>query len=202
MKTCRTCHHSKSCSDFYTDTSARDGLRGSCKECARQKQDRYRTENPDAVRSSQLAYRSSERGKEVRREMEIKRLKSEKFRASVKAYAETWTQTEAGKESRKRRLAKFDKTEKGRAAAKRRNAVRRARGRLIVSTLTAAEWTSIVIQHGHACAYCRAEFSADRPVTLDHVTPISKGGHHIAANVVPACRPCNSAKKDRQWPTS
>lgn len=35
--------------------------------------------------------------------------------------------------------------------------------------------------------------------TWDHVKPLSKGGLHVIANLRPACRPCNSGKKDR-WP--
>ena len=33
--------------------------------------------------------------------------------------------------------------------------------------------------------------------TLDHVTPLSKGGAHVIENLVPACRPCNSSKGDK-----
>lgn len=34
---------------------------------------------------------------------------------------------------------------------------------------------------------------------VDHVKPVSKGGGHMLANLRPACRSCNSSKKDR-WP--
>lgn len=34
----------------------------------------------------------------------------------------------------------------------------------------------------------------------DHVIPLSKGGHHTASNVVPACGPCNSVKSDGPAP--
>lgn len=33
----------------------------------------------------------------------------------------------------------------------------------------------------------------------DHVKPLAKGGAHILANLRPACKPCNSKKKDK-WP--
>lgn len=42
------------------------------------------------------------------------------------------------------------------------------------------------------CAYC------SRPAeTWDHIVPVSKGGDTTPGNVVPACRSCNSSKKDR-----
>jgi 5-methylcytosine-specific restriction endonuclease McrA len=33
----------------------------------------------------------------------------------------------------------------------------------------------------------------------DHVKPLAKGGAHCLANLRPACKPCNSRKRDR-WP--
>jgi 5-methylcytosine-specific restriction endonuclease McrA len=33
--------------------------------------------------------------------------------------------------------------------------------------------------------------------TIDHVRPLVKGGSNHPANLRPACRSCNSAKKDR-----
>lgn len=68
--------------------------------------------------------------------------------------------------------------------------LRRARKLAIPSTLTAAEWIAILAQFGNRCVYC----GGDGPMTMDHAVPLSRGGHHIAANVVPACRLCNSAK--------
>ena len=35
--------------------------------------------------------------------------------------------------------------------------------------------------------------------TTDHVIPLSRGGTNWPANLRPACRPCNSGKRDRDW---
>ncbi|MFG3200345.1 HNH endonuclease [Streptomyces sp. NPDC048208] len=44
----------------------------------------------------------------------------------------------------------------------------------------------------YRCCYC------DGPAEhIDHVTPISKGGDDVLANVVPACAPCNLDKAAR-----
>jgi 5-methylcytosine-specific restriction endonuclease McrA len=32
---------------------------------------------------------------------------------------------------------------------------------------------------------------------VDHVRPLSRGGYEHASNLVPACKSCNSGKKDR-----
>ena len=39
------------------------------------------------------------------------------------------------------------------------------------------------------CVYCGAPAT-----TVDHVTPLAKGGRHAVSNLVPACQPCNSSK--------
>jgi 5-methylcytosine-specific restriction endonuclease McrA len=43
------------------------------------------------------------------------------------------------------------------------------------------------------CVYCGAQ----GPLTVDHATPISRGGSNGIGNVVPACNPCNAAKHTR-----
>ncbi len=42
------------------------------------------------------------------------------------------------------------------------------------------------------CQYCAAPAES-----IDHVLPRSRGGEHIWENVVAACRPCNTRKRDR-----
>lgn len=55
------------------------------------------------------------------------------------------------------------------------------------------DWKRLVNRHGGRCAYCQA-----KPVviTVDHVIPINRGGRHSIGNVLPACKSCNSAKRD------
>jgi 5-methylcytosine-specific restriction endonuclease McrA len=45
------------------------------------------------------------------------------------------------------------------------------------------------------CYWCRKVLPDGG--TVDHVTPLAKGGKHCAGNVVPACPECNSEKRDR-----
>lgn len=42
-----------------------------------------------------------------------------------------------------------------------------------------------------ACHYCGTRSA---PMTVDHVIPLARGGRHEIKNLVPACKPCNSAK--------
>jgi 5-methylcytosine-specific restriction endonuclease McrA len=57
-----------------------------------------------------------------------------------------------------------------------------------------------IAQNGF-CAYCQYQYHT-LSLTIDHVIPILQGGRHEAANIVLACRDCNSQKNARtpeQW---
>lgn len=55
-------------------------------------------------------------------------------------------------------------------------------------------WRQLLDHFGHKCAYCER---AVGKLEQDHVVPLSKGGSHIADNIVPACRSCNARKSTR-----
>ena len=44
------------------------------------------------------------------------------------------------------------------------------------------------------CHHCGAQVGA-QALTMDHLVPIIRGGRSVKGNVVPACKPCNDAKK-------
>jgi 5-methylcytosine-specific restriction endonuclease McrA len=44
------------------------------------------------------------------------------------------------------------------------------------------------------CHYCSCSVPA-KSLTMDHVVPLSRGGRTTKGNVVPACKTCNTAKK-------
>ena len=51
---------------------------------------------------------------------------------------------------------------------------------------------AVFARDGSRCQYCAAPAES-----IDHVIPRSKGGEHVWENVVAACRPCNTRKRDR-----
>lgn len=63
-----------------------------------------------------------------------------------------------------------------------------------LNDLTPAQWQEIKAAYDHRCVYCGRSMAR---LTMDHITPLSKGGSHTRQNVVPACKTCNSKKKDR-----
>jgi 5-methylcytosine-specific restriction endonuclease McrA len=60
-------------------------------------------------------------------------------------------------------------------------------GRQLRALLAAADYT---------CAYCGARLP-ESELTFDHMTPLARGGVHSAANLVVACKHCNSMKGAR-----
>ena len=51
---------------------------------------------------------------------------------------------------------------------------------------------AVFTRDGQTCVYCGGSATS-----IDHVVPRSRGGEHVWENVVAACRPCNTAKRDR-----
>ena len=55
---------------------------------------------------------------------------------------------------------------------------------------TDAEWVRLKHRYGNACAYCGSKKRLEK----DHVVPLSRGGRHALANILPCCRKCNMSK--------
>lgn len=64
-----------------------------------------------------------------------------------------------------------------------------------VQDLTEEQWEISLAYFDHRCAYC----GKAAELTKDHLDPLKNGGKLTFANVVPACKSCNSSKKDHQW---
>jgi 5-methylcytosine-specific restriction endonuclease McrA len=75
----------------------------------------------------------------------------------------------------------------GRVRAARR---RKRRMDRVEHDLSDAQWIGLKRAWG-GCAYCRA---VDTPLQRDCVLALSRGGRYTLANVVPACRSCNTSK--------
>jgi 5-methylcytosine-specific restriction endonuclease McrA len=67
---------------------------------------------------------------------------------------------------------------------------RRAREMGAVGDFTLSEWLHLLENHRQRCAYCGVE----APLQADHRVPLSQGGTHDIANILPACGSCNRRK--------
>src|SRR5262245_43997461 len=55
---------------------------------------------------------------------------------------------------------------------------------------------SIIARDRHRCQYCGVKGSVFE-LTLDHITPRSRGGESVPENLCAACKACNQRKGDR-----
>lgn len=78
--------------------------------------------------------------------------------------------------------------------------VERRRARILNApgNFTTVDWLHKVEYHGWKCAYCRVGLT-QKSLTIDHKIPLSKGGSNWLANLIPACRTCNSKKGAKSW---
>ena len=76
------------------------------------------------------------------------------------------------------------KTVKKKITRRRRNAF---------SSVRDAAFLSLIHRDGYKCASCESGYD----LTVDHVTPLSKGGSDDLSNLQLLCAPCNSSKGDR-----
>jgi predicted restriction endonuclease len=66
----------------------------------------------------------------------------------------------------------------------------------ITSSEARRKWRqSIKEEWDYQCAYCGSEEN----LTLDHITPRSKGGSDRVTNVLCACKECNKSKGHQMW---
>ena len=78
-----------------------------------------------------------------------------------------------------------DRSRRARAARKRKRRMDR-----VDHDLSDEQWAALRAAWG-GCAYCGA---GDRPLQRDCVLALSRGGRYTLANIVPACRSCNTSK--------
>jgi 5-methylcytosine-specific restriction endonuclease McrA len=112
----------------------------------------------------------------------------QKHRARDQVYGQGYYQTH--REQQRQKLAAWRQAhpEQAQAAVQRRLARKHAAA---INDFTAQQWRLMKQHYGYCCVYCGRQMQR---LTMDHLTPLSQGGNHTAANIVPACQSCNSRK--------
>ena len=202
MRTCNICNIEKADELFVRCAGIKSGYRAYCKKCHTQKQlaryrkdpelhkarvAEYQRKNPEKVRDWYKSYiqKNPDRVKELHRlrsskpaaKERVKRWKEqnrERYNAMMRAYYH------ANKELRHAHLKN--------SKHKRRSSIKGHRG------ISLEEWRAMKKAASQRCHYCG---SKARPLAMDHVIPLSKGGMHEPSNIVPACKSCNSRKHDK-----
>jgi 5-methylcytosine-specific restriction endonuclease McrA len=142
----------------------------------------YRAAHPEEIRDYRTAHAEEERAWYVAHAEE------------VRTYQAVYYAAHSEKVGTRAAAYKAAHPEKNRAY----KATRRARkAQSPVNDFTAAQWETMKAHYAHRCVYCGTK---PHRLTQDHLTPLSKGGSHTMANIVPACQSCNSRKHTRNVP--
>lgn len=125
--------------------------------------------NPDKVAAKTRRYNQSEKGRDYYRRWQ--RDNADR----VKAAGDKWRKANPDKVRQRGATQRF----------KRRGAE--------TFRVTPNDWRRLCLRYDNACCYC----GSTKPLTQDHVIPLSRGGRHSIGNIVPACLSCNSSKNNR-----
>lgn len=95
------------------------------------------------------------------------------------------------KEKESARVSEWKKNNKEKVRARRviDSAIRRAR-KGSGGKYTQKEWSLLIEKYGYSCLCCGEK----KPLTPDHIIPLSKGGTNTIDNIQPLCGTCNNRK--------
>lgn len=133
---------------------------------------------------------------------ERERVKAEKLEAKRLA-VESWKQRMADARERKekerrmrpKRIVLTEEQRKERQRQEKRNYRHRRRAWLAGQSgkATAGQVRAAKKKAAGVCFYCKTKV---KDLTIDHITPLARGGSHTVDNIVFACHGCNSEKRD------
>lgn len=216
IKTCCTCKTAKPLGDFNKYAKADDGRQPRCRECQREKRvawyeanrereiakaRAWNLANPERVREIDLARRK--RNPEKRRQFNQRyrakngeAIKAQKREARARKLEEMRERERVWRASHRQSIADrkriYRVTNPNVRWQQRANFHRRRAA--MADGPSGREIKSKMAYYGFVCWIC-----GDRGDTVDHVKPLAAGGLHTLANLRPACRFCNSRKRDRWY---
>lgn len=196
-------------------------LKSHCRECGKIGSKKWREENKERYRTYHERYRLTENAQNAKRKYnathteKIKAYKNQYRRDNkdkIKAYDKkkridpvtrehVLIMTRRWKSNNKERVSSYmSKYSKENIDYFRMKAQeRKSRMRELEHTLTLEEWEETKAFFNSECCYCGKRLNR---LTQDHFIPLSKKGIYAKANIVPACKKCNSSKKDsdfKEW---
>lgn len=208
MKRCSTCGEPKPLTEFQKNRKRPDGLQERCKACRRvhyyKPEQWLKKREYDQVRRVELADQLSAAAKERYvsdaefRQAKIQIARGQKFRPGyherehARYYRRAADPAYQKKKSARLRERRHTDPEYRRKVYHYRRA-RQARIQLQGKPFTHAEWVALCDRYNHICLCC----GEAKPLTPDHIVPISRGGSSDIENIQPLCIDCNRRKNAR-----
>lgn len=181
MRLCSKCQEWKS-PDEFGKGSHKDGLSYWCKACYGE-YNRQRKQTEEYLQRERVWVRDNKRKHRQDPEFVQREREGQRGRNKLRRQDEEYKQ----KENEYRRNRRKDNPEY-RAKEQSREHNRRA---LTKEGYTPEEWIDLCNRYGNRCLCCKEQ----KPLTVDHVLPISKGGTNTIDNLQPLCLSCNSRKQ-------
>lgn len=192
---------------FVKNKEGKYGLHSQCKKC----QAKYYEENAEKFKkNSRQYYRENKHHKKEYQKQFYKENKEhykeynqqyhEENRERILEYNRQWHQENKESQKEYRKKYRIENMELGRLLTQKR----RMRKKKLPATLSLKQWNKIKEDFNDSCAYCGMtekehlkEFSEH--LHQDHFIPLSKGGGYTQNNIIPACKSCNTSKKDKDF---
>ncbi len=158
---------------------------------------KWRKENPEREKEKRRKWRLANLEKERARVKEVSRKIRERnpnrsrdyyhaHEEEMKEKNKAWYA--ANRESESQKYKKW--AQENREHRLSLNHRRRATLKSVGGSYTVQEWKALCRKYNHRCLCCGKR----KPLTVDHVVPISKGGPNTIDNIQPLCGSCNSRK--------
>lgn len=167
VKICRTCLTEKPTSEF---NKAGNYLQSSCRDCTRAYFKTYYHEHKERLRDSTKRWVSENKAKATLMWAEYYKAHRDNYRD----YHDRWIE---------------ENPERFQAIERKRQYRRRA-SLEDAGVFNAETWEGLCASFSYLCVACYEP----RPLTVDHIVPLSRGGTNHVDNLQPLCRSCNSRK--------
>lgn len=200
-KTCSRCGETKALNLFKKDSRKIIGVSNPCKNCMRILNAVYRSNNREKLLVAYTKYRQSNREKEIARGMRYRKENPEKRKETCANYYKNnlekartanakWQANNPDKMRAASSRWRKNHPEMRRFWQRNRDAMKRG---TIGNGWTVEQEQQLIKDYDYRCAYCNEV----RELTMDHIVPLTRGGSHSIDNIVPACVPCNSSKRNK-----
>lgn len=195
LKRCSLCQEFKPAMPeyFHKDSGRKDRLNARCKVCVKD----YHRSNSQKIIEAAVQWRKDnlERAKEIVKNWQVKnqdKLKENRRRYYLKHRERINQQQREWEDNNREQVRAKNSRWKKENPAKNVILVQRRRTRKIENggSYTAEEWEALCAHYDYLCLCCKEQ----KPLTVDHVIPISKGGENTIDNIQPLCKECNSRK--------
>jgi len=196
-KRCTKCDEIKSISEFGPSKTGWRNLRSTCKECNRDYLKDWHNKNPDYMKFYLRQWRTKNPEKEAAQTKRWRKKNPDYFKIRgrlnyqlhKKAYRKTrrrYYQAHKEEFRERRRRWRAENPDKAKAIKVRHRTRKTNAG----GSFTAEEWQALCKKYDNCCLCC----GEVKPLTIDHIIPISEGGSSDIENIQPLCRSCNASK--------